>query len=103
MLKILTITCLLLSSYSLSYASNSTPGDKIVEPDTLFSEAMAYLLGRHGKEKSSEVAFKKFEQLASQGWKTAQHMLGNMYTKGEGTGYTPTIAKRRNPAGRSFN
>ncbi len=51
----------------------------------LFSQAMAHLLGIKGQEKSSKIAFKKFETLAQQGWKTAQHMLGNMYYKGEGT------------------
>ena len=45
---------------------------------------MAHLLGQHGKEKSSKEAFKKFEILAYQGWITAQHMLGNMYAKGDG-------------------
>lgn len=51
----------------------------------LFSQAMVHLLGIKGQKKSSEIAFKKFETLAQQDWKTAQHMLGNMYYKGEGT------------------
>jgi TPR repeat protein len=51
----------------------------------LFSQAMAHLLGIKGQEKSSKMAFKIFETLAQQGWKTAQHMLGNMYFKGQGT------------------
>jgi len=51
----------------------------------LFSQAMANLLGLKGQQKSPKLAFQKFEVLAQQGWKTAQHMLGNMYYKGEGT------------------
>jgi len=51
----------------------------------LFSQAMSNLLGIKGQQKSSKLAFQKFEVLAQQGWKTAQHMLGNMYYKGEGT------------------
>ena len=58
----------------------------------LFSQAMANLLGIKGQEKSSEIAFKKFELPAQQGWKTAQHMLGNMYYKGEGTAQNTVMA-----------
>lgn len=66
----------------LSLAENTIDAGR---SHALFSEAMSDMLGIHGKQKSSEKAFKKFEKLAQQGWKTAQHMLGNMYAKGEGT------------------
>jgi len=85
MLKPFILICLFLTSYSVSFTTHAGSGIDAGKSHALFSEAMADLLGRHGKKKSSEKAFKKFEQLAQKGWKTAQHMLGNMYYKGEGT------------------
>ena len=85
MLKPPLLICLFLTSYSLSATAHAGSDFNAGKTHTLFSEAMADLLGRHGKEKSPEKAFKKFEQLAQKGWKTAQHMLGNIYYKGEGT------------------
>ena len=84
MLKTLWISSLLIIQIcSTSIAATSIDAGQSHE---LFSQAMAHLLGIKGQEKSSEIAFKKFEILAQQGWKTAQHMLGNMYYKGQGTG-----------------
>lgn len=84
MLKTIFICSFLFFQLSLT----ATAGSKIDagQSHALFSQAMAHLLGIKGQEKSSKIAFKKFETLAQQGWKTAQHMLGNMYLKGEGTG-----------------
>ena len=69
------------------FSSTTTIAEQRIDagqPDVLFKQAMAQLLGIKGQEKSAKTAFKKFEVLAQQGWKTAQHMLGNMYYKGEG-------------------
>jgi len=85
MLKPFLLICLFLTSYSLNATAHADSDFNAGKNHTLFSEAMADLLGRHCKEKSPEKAFKKFEQLAQKGWKTAQHMLGNIYYKGEGT------------------
>ncbi len=56
-------------------------------PHTALDEyklAMNYLLGRNGSKKSPEKAAAIFKSLAEQNWRSAQHMLGNLYFKGQG-------------------
>lgn len=74
-----------LSFIQLSLTATAGPKINAGQSHALFSQAMAHLLGTKGQGKFSKIAFKKFEMLAQQGWKTTQHMLGNMYLKGEGT------------------
>ena len=50
----------------------------------IYRDALDYLLGRNGKEKSPEKAAALFKSLAEQNWSSAQHMLGNLYYKGKG-------------------
>lgn len=50
----------------------------------MYQEALDYLLGRNGKEKSPAKAAELFQALAEQNWSSAQHMLGNLYYKGKG-------------------
>ena len=49
-----------------------------------YQEALSYLLGRNGRTKSAEKAAVLFKSLAEQNWSSAQHMLGNLYYKGNG-------------------
>jgi len=49
-----------------------------------YQQALNYLLGRNGVEKSAEKAASLFKALAEQNWSSAQHMLGNMYLHGKG-------------------
>ena len=53
-------------------------------PLAMYQEALNYLLGRNGTEKSAEKAANLFKTLAEQNWSSAQHMLGNMYLRGKG-------------------
>ncbi len=46
--------------------------------------ALDYMLGKNGVERSAEKAANIFQQLAEQGWNSAQHMLANLYLKGKG-------------------
>lgn len=48
----------------LSVSAYTDSGIDAGKSHALFREAMAELFGRHGKQKSSEKAFKKFERLA---------------------------------------
>ena len=50
----------------------------------IYRDALDYLLGRNGKDKSPEKAAALFKSLAEQNWSSAQHMLGNLYYKGKG-------------------
>ena len=81
-----TILCLFII-ISFLHTNNARADSNIdgAQAHALYREAMSHLLGIKGQKKASELAFKKFELLAKQGWKTAQHMLGNMYYKGQGT------------------
>lgn len=69
----------------LSVSAYTDSGIDTGKSHTLFREAMTELLGARSRQKSPEKTFKKFEQLDHTGWKTAQHMLGNMCYKGERT------------------
>lgn len=53
-------------------------------PLNTYQQALNYLLGRNGVEKSAEKAASLFKTLAEQNWSSAQHMLGNMYLRGKG-------------------
>ncbi len=53
-------------------------------PLSTYQQALNYLLGRNGVEKSAEKAASLFKVLAEQNWSSAQHMLGNMYLRGKG-------------------
>jgi len=49
-----------------------------------YKHAMNFLLGRNGSEKSPQKAAAIFKTLAEQNWRSAQHMLGNLYYNGRG-------------------
>jgi len=49
-----------------------------------YKQAMHYLLGHNGHEKSPQKAAAIFKTLAEQNWRSAQHMLGNLYFNGQG-------------------
>jgi len=85
MYKSIIISTLLLFQITSGPTALAETGIDAGKSHALFRQAMANLLGIKGQQKSSKLAFQKFEVLAQQGWKTAQHMLGNMYYKGEGT------------------
>jgi len=53
-------------------------------PLNTYQQALNYLLGRNGTQKSAEKAASLFKTLAEQNWSSAQHMLGNMYLRGKG-------------------
>ncbi len=58
--------------------------DSSNSPLSQYQQAMNYLLGRNGSEKSPQKAAAIFKNLAEHNWKSAQHMLGNLYYKGQG-------------------
>ena len=64
---------------NFSYANNNADA-ALAE----YKHAMNYLLGRKGSEKSPQKAAAIFKILAEQNWRPAQHMLGNLYFKGQG-------------------
>jgi len=74
-LFIIVITSLPNSSFADT--ENTTPLSE-------YKHAMNYLLGRNGTEKSPKKAAAIFKILAEQNWRSAQHMLGNLYYKGQG-------------------
>ena len=82
------ITVLVLSHLLLtpSYAESNKPSGNETNPQPLaiYQQALNYLLGRNGSEKSAEKAAELFKTLAEQNWNSAQHMLGNMYFSGNG-------------------
>ena len=65
--------------FSYCYADNKA-NTALLE----YKHAMNYLLGRNGREKSPQKAAAIFKTLAEQNWRSAQHMLGNLYFKGQG-------------------
>jgi len=58
----------------------------------VYQEALSYLLGRNGKTRSPEKAAALFKSLAEQNWSSAQHMLGNLYYRGEGVEQNDLLA-----------
>ena len=60
------------------------PNATAVEPEKLYQEAVSYLRGRDGKERSPQEAATRFRILADQGWSPAQYMLARLYLKGDG-------------------
>lgn len=54
------------------------------KPQIIYQQALNYLLGRNGVDKSTSKAATLFKALAEQNWSSAQHMLGNMYYSGKG-------------------
>jgi len=58
----------------------------------VYQEALSYLLGRNGKARSPEKAAALFKSLAEQNWSSAQHMLGNLYYRGEGVEQNDLLA-----------
>ena len=81
-LTLVAVICLFShATFDESSADHSKPG---YQPLTVYKEALNYLLGRNGKPKSAEKAAALFKSLAEQNWASAQHMLGNMYMKGNG-------------------
>ena len=54
------------------------------QPIVLYKKALNHLLGKKGVTKSAEKAAVIFKILAEKNWSPAQHMLGNMYYKGNG-------------------
>ncbi len=76
-----------LSSYANSQttALNSPSVDsKQLKSLEMYQQALNYLLGHNGVEKSAQKAAGLFKTLAEQNWSAAQHMLGNMYLRGKG-------------------
>jgi len=58
----------------------------------VYQEALSYLLGRNGKTRSPDKAAALFKSLAEQNWSSAQHMLGNLYYRGEGVEQNDLLA-----------
>ena len=85
----LILTLSSLSAIAETTAQTADPGispeitDK-TNPVIIYQQALNYLLGRAGTEKSAEKAASLFKLLAEQNWSSAQHMLGNMYLRGKG-------------------
>ena len=69
---------------SLSSSINCYAGSNATQALSEYKQAMNYLLGRNGQEKSPQKAAAIFKTLAEQNWRSAQHMLGNLYYKGQG-------------------
>ena len=65
-----------------TYSTQAKNSDS--QPIALFQKALNHLLGRSGADKSAEKAAVIFKILAEKNWSPAQHMLGNMYSKGKG-------------------
>lgn len=65
-------------------ASSTLVSNAAMQPLAVYQEALSYLLGRNGKDKSAEKAADLFKALAEHNWASAQHMLGNLYYKGKG-------------------
>jgi len=61
-------------------------------PLKMYQQALNYLLGRNGVEKSTEKAAELFNILAEQNWSSAQLMLGNMYFSGRGVEKSDLLA-----------
>ena len=80
---IIMIFSLLFFNTSQADTNNSHDNDDL-QPIAMYQEAMSYLLGRNGKEKSAEKAATLLKSLAEQNWGAAQHMLGNLYFEGKG-------------------
>ena len=81
------LTALILSYLLVSQAHADTriqPNTQKGQPLVIYQQALDYLLGRNGSEKSAEKAAELFKALAEQNWSSAQHMLGNMYFAGNG-------------------
>ncbi|MCW9013701.1 MAG: SEL1-like repeat protein [Gammaproteobacteria bacterium] len=88
MLKNTVFGLVLLLGNSLAATVHADPGNSLVgtsyQPLLVYQEALNYLLGRNGKQKSAEKAAALFKALAESNWSSAQHMLGNMYFSGKG-------------------
>ncbi|MDH5484293.1 MAG: hypothetical protein OEY43_03565 [Gammaproteobacteria bacterium] len=82
------ITVLILSYCSIGFSfaetRSLTNNGTDQPPLAIYQQALNYLLGRNGSEKSAEKAAELFKTLAEQNWSSAQHMLGNMYFSGNG-------------------
>ena len=81
-LSLVAVICLFTQTIIADSSANSTQSG--YQPLAVYKEALNYLLGRNGKPKSAEKAAALFKSLAEQNWASAQHMLGNLYMKGQG-------------------
>ncbi|VAW64308.1 hypothetical protein MNBD_GAMMA11-2446 [hydrothermal vent metagenome] len=95
LLQLITVIFLLSSLFASHVNAGTTPRNAPSLAHTLsdthdnapllmYQQALNYLLGRNGAEKSAKKAAELFKTLAEQNWSSAQHMLGNMYLSGKG-------------------
>ncbi len=80
----LVIALMAASPLGLAEPAKGVASNEFMQPVARYKQGLSYLLGTKGHEKSAQQAFAIFSDMAEQDYAPAQHMLGNLYHKGNG-------------------